>query len=315
LERDFNAAADQLERALANIVGGARTIGTATREIVSAADDLSRRTEQQAANLEETVAAIKEITTTFGKTAEGARHASDAVSMARADAEKSGDVVHKAVEAMSRIEKSSQDIGQIISVIDEIAFQTNLLALNAGVEAARAGEAGRGFAVVACEVRSLAQRSAEASKEIKKLISMSTSEVEEGVGLVMETGKALERIVAQVADINQLIGEMATGASEQSMALQQINAAVGRMDQDTQKNAAMVEETTAATHQLRRETEELVHSVKDFTIDEADSLRQADSKASAKPTTRTALKNVAGAGGAAVRKNAPEVAEENWDEF
>ncbi|MBI1868405.1 MAG: hypothetical protein HYS06_08955 [Methylocystis sp.] len=316
LEQDFNAAADQLERALADIIGGAHTIGAATRQIAAAADDLSHRTERQAANIEETVASIKEITTTVGKTAQGARHASEAMSMARSDAEKSGEVVHKAIEAMSRIEKSSQNIGQIISVIDEIAFQTNLLALNAGVEAARAGEAGRGFAVVASEVRSLAQRSAEAAKEIKKLISISTSEVDEGVSLVMETGKALERIVAQVAQINQLIREMASGVTEQSTALQQINVAVGQMDQDTQKNAAMVEETTAATHRLRRESEDLVHSVQDFTIDKANVRRQAGSQATTKLPTRAALKSVAGAGdGAAVRTNAPEAKEESWEEF
>ena len=158
---------------------------------------------------------------------------------------------------MNGIEKSSQQIGQIIGVIDEIAFQTNLLALNAGVEAARAGDAGRGFAVVASEVRALAQRSAEAAKEIKALISTSTTQVGQGVDLVAETGKALERIFTQVAEIDTIVTDIATCAHEQATGLQEVNTAVNQMDQVTQQNAAMVEELTAASHTLSRETEEL----------------------------------------------------------
>ncbi len=256
----------QLEAAIRHVAGGADLIGTASMEITSAADDLSRRTEQQAASIEETVAAISEITSTVGKTASGAQHASAVVSTTKNDAEKSGEVVKRAVEAINRIDKSSQNIAQIIGVIDEIAFQTNLLALNAGVEAARAGVAGRGFAVVASEVRALAQRSAEAAKEIKGLISSSTQEVSEGVTLVVEAGKALDRIVGAVAQIDDIVSEIAFGASEQATSLQQINTAVSQMDQDVQKNAAMVEETTAATHNLKRETEALISSIASFRL-------------------------------------------------
>jgi methyl-accepting chemotaxis protein len=266
LQEDFNAAMTQLEAAIRHVAGGADLIGTASMEITSAADDLSRRTEQQAASIEETVAAISEITSTVGKTASGAQHASAVVSTTKNDAEKSGEVVKRAVEAINRIDKSSQNIAQIIGVIDEIAFQTNLLALNAGVEAARAGVAGRGFAVVASEVRALAQRSAEAAKEIKGLISSSTQEVSEGVTLVVEAGKALDRIVGAVAQIDDIVSEIAFGASEQATSLQQINTAVSQMDQDVQKNAAMVEETTAATHNLKRETEALISSIASFRL-------------------------------------------------
>ena len=184
------------------VSGNTQAIRSGADEISTAADDLSRRTEQQASSLEETAAALEEITVTVKKTAEGAKHARDIVSTAKVDAEKSGEVVREAMAAMTGIDKSSKQIGQIIGVIDEIAFQTNLLALNAGVEAARAGDAGRGFAVVASEVRALAQRSAEAAKEIKGLISASTAQVDQGVRLVGRTGEALGRIVTQVIEIN-----------------------------------------------------------------------------------------------------------------
>jgi methyl-accepting chemotaxis protein len=175
------------------------------------------------------------------------------VATAKADAERSGAVVDKAVDAMSQIEASSNAIGQIISVIDEIAFQTNLLALNAGVEAARAGDSGRGFAVVASEVRTLAQRSAEAAKEIKVLISTSSSQVVEGVTSVGEAGKALRRIAAQIADINAVVSEIAASAQEQATGLAQVNTVVNQMDQVTQQNAAMVEEMTASSQSLAQE--------------------------------------------------------------
>ena len=186
--------------------------------------------------------------------------------MADEDAKKGAVVVRQAVEAMDAIAKSSQQISQIIGVIDEIAFQTNLLALNAGVEAARAGEAGRGFAVVASEVRALAQRSADAAREIKGLISTSTTQVNRGVSLVAETGKSLERIVAQVADVNEVIAEIASGAKEQSIALAEVNTAIGQMDQVTQQNATMVEETTAASHSLSQETEQLADLIGQFRV-------------------------------------------------
>ena len=257
LRVDFNASLEALEHSMVAITANAHAIRSGTGEISSAADDLSRRTEQQASSLEETAAALEQITATVKKTAEGAKHARDVVSTAKVDADKSGEVVREAMTAMTGIEKSSKQISQIIGVIDEIAFQTNLLALNAGVEAARAGDAGRGFAVVASEVRALAQRSAEAAKEIKGLISASTAQVDQGVTLVTQTGKALERIVAQVVEINAIITDIAASAQEQATGLQQVNAAVNEMDKVTQQNAAMVEETTAAAHSLAGETEEL----------------------------------------------------------
>ncbi|HEY8261686.1 MAG TPA: methyl-accepting chemotaxis protein [Methylosinus sp.] len=307
LQDDFNAAITQLETALARVAGSAGAIGSGSSQIAAAADDLSRRTEQQAASLEQTAAALEEITVTVKKSAEGAVHASEVVGATKTEAERSGAIVRRAVEAMGRIEKSSREIGQIIGVIDEIAFQTNLLALNAGVEAARAGEAGKGFAVVASEVRALAQRSAEAAKEIKGLIQTSTVEVEQGVDLVGETGKALETIVGQVAEIDNVVTDIAAGAREQATSLAEVNTAVGQMDQNTQKNAAMVEETTAASHSLRRETEELMRAVASF--------RLGENGAPARPqgAQRPAMKTMARAGGgAAVREAAPE---DEWAEF
>ena len=203
------------------------------------------------------------------KSAEGASHAREVVAAADEDAKKSAVVVRQAVEAMDAIAKSAQQISQIIGVIDEIAFQTNLLALNAGVEAARAGDAGRGFAVVASEVRALAQRSAEAAKEIKGLISASTTQVDHGVKLVAETGKSLERIMAQVAEINDVVGDIAAGAKEQATGLDEVNTAINQMDQVTQQNAAMVEESTAASHSLSQETAQLSELVGQFQVGRA----------------------------------------------
>ena len=266
LRVDFNAASERLEHTLAGMVGSAQIIRNGAAEIAGAADDLSRRTERQAAGLEETAAALDEITATVRKTATGAKAAAEVVLAARGDAQTSGDVVQQAVAAMSGIEKSAAEISQIIGVIDEIAFQTNLLALNAGVEAARAGEAGRGFAVVASEVRALAQRSAEAAKEIKALISASSQQVGSGVLLVGQTGEVLQRIVGRVAEIDALVGEIAASANEQSNGLAQVNTAVNQMDQVTQQNAAMVEESTAASHSLSTEAESLAASAARFRV-------------------------------------------------
>lgn len=257
LQNDFNSAVSQLQQAMVEIANSTATIHVGTSEISEASDGLSRRTEQQAASLEETAAALDEITATVRRTAQGADNARCAVSQAREEAERSGQVVRSAVEAMGQIEASAKEITQIIGVIDEIAFQTNLLALNAGVEAARAGDAGRGFAVVASEVRALAQRSAEAAKEIKALISTSSSQVKDGVELVGQTGVVLDRIASQVLSIDRIVGEIAASAQEQSSALEQVNSAVNQMDQMTQQNAAMVEETTAAGHSLRHEAKSL----------------------------------------------------------
>ncbi|HEX8902735.1 methyl-accepting chemotaxis protein [Vitreimonas sp.] len=266
LRKDFNAAIAQLREAMSVISMNSDGIRSGAGEISQAADDLSRRTEQQAASLEETAAALDEITATVARSATGANKANETVHSAKANAEHGGKVVREAIEAMSEIEESSRQITQIIGVIDEIAFQTNLLALNAGVEAARAGEAGRGFAVVAMEVRALAQRSAEAAKEIKSLIARSSEQVESGVARVGETGQALTGIVSQVAEISALVGEIATSAQEQATALVQINAAINHMDQATQQNAAMVEQSTAASHSLAREADELASLVARFEL-------------------------------------------------
>jgi len=261
---DFNAAILAIRDAMRGIAAAGDQLRTGSGEIASAADQLSQRTEQQAASLEQTAAALDQITATVKRSAEGAGQASKVASAARVDAERSGEVVRQAVDAMSQIETSSKQIAQIIGVIDEIAFQTNLLALNAGVEAARAGDAGRGFAVVAQEVRALAQRSADAAREIKTLISNSNDHVDHGVKLVGETGSALGDIVGKVAQIDGLINEIARSSSEQAAGLNQVNAAVNQMDQVTQRNAAMVEQTNAAAAGLLTEAEQLGASIARF---------------------------------------------------
>ena len=308
LRGDFNAAMEQLQRTIIEVASNSAGVRTASTEISQASDNLSRRTEQQAASLEETAAALDEITATVRKTAEGAGQARDAVGSARADAERSGVVVRDAVAAMSEIENSAQQISQIIGVIDEIAFQTNLLALNAGVEAARAGDAGRGFAVVASEVRALAQRSADAAKEIKALISASSQQVDRGVNLVGETGKVLERIVTQVTQINGVVTEIAASAEEQSTGLQQVNTAVNQMDQVTQQNAAMVEEATAASHALTSEADTLARLISRFEL--GDKAQPQAAAPQHRPVAQ--MRTTAPRGGAA-----PAFAthEDSWDEF
>ncbi|ATN35405.1 methyl-accepting chemotaxis protein [Rhizobium sp. ACO-34A] len=250
LRTDFNHSIDKLNGALSQLRNETLGIEASSAEMRSASQDLSKRTEQQASSLEEASAALEEITSTVRSSSAKADEASTLAMAARKSTEGSGKVVSDAIEAMSRIENASAEISKIINVIDEIAFQTNLLALNAGVEAARAGEAGKGFAVVAQEVRELAQRSANAAKDIKALITKSGEEVSGGVSLVRETGKALQEIAGQVASINDHIAAIATAAREQSAGLNEISSSVNHMDQFTQKNAAMVEETTAVTHRL-----------------------------------------------------------------
>jgi len=266
LRTDFNQAMTRLQESLTAIDARGQGLRQGGAEIAQSADDLSRRTEQQAASLEQTAAALNEITATVQRTAEGAVEARDLVMAAKAQAEDSGGVVREAVRAMGEIEAGAQQISRIIGVIDEIAFQTNLLALNAGVEAARAGEAGRGFAVVATEVRALAQRAADAAKEIKTLISSSTRQVTEGVGRVGETGRALTEIADRIMRINAVVAQIAGSAQEQATGLKEVNIAVDKMEQVTERNAAMVEAVTTATRRMSEDTEVLASEIAQFEL-------------------------------------------------
>ncbi|CAG1004474.1 MAG: PAS domain S-box protein [Rhizobiaceae bacterium] len=319
LRLDFNATIEALRGAMRAIVEGADAVRSGTGEINRASDDLSKRTEQQAASLEETAAALEELTGTVRKTADGAKKADTTVASTRNDAEKSGEIVKQAVAAMQQIETSSRQISQIIGVIDEIAFQTNLLALNAGVEAARAGEAGRGFAVVASEVRALAQRSAEAAKEIKTLISTSSEHVDNGVKLVASTGEALIRIVAAFSGISDLVGEMAASAQAQATGIAQINVAINQMDQSTQQNAAMVEQATAASYSLAKEADSMAALVTKFDLGDAASRPQSRRpEPVAAPAPRAPQARTIGFGAqrsSALRKPAPEADADAWQEF
>ena len=325
LREDFNSASVKLENSMQAVLSGTAGISSGAGEIATAADDLSRRTEQQAASLEQTAAALEQITATVKRTAENAKEAGTIVTSAKKAAEEGGRVVETAIDAMGQIEKSSKQITDIIGVIDEIAFQTNLLALNAGVEAARAGDAGKGFAVVASEVRALAQRSAEAAKEIKTLIKDSGSHVSSGVKLVGESGQALKNIVEQVIAINSLVNEMAQAAQQQSTGIEEVNVAVGQMDQVTQQNAAMVEESTAASRNLADETSELARlvgffRVTDAPVQERAPVRSARPAAPVRLQPRAAAKSARPAArranGAALAPDMRPVADEaDWQEF
>ncbi|MCM2291978.1 globin-coupled sensor protein [Allorhizobium sp. BGMRC 0089] len=251
LRDNFNNALDALAAAFEDIRHEAGQVTANTQELTRATDDMAKRTEQQAAALEETVSALEQIGVISKQSAERSREAQTVTSHAAEAAGKSGEIVTTAVAAMGAIEESSQKISQIIGVIDEISFQTNLLALNAGVEAARAGEAGKGFAVVAQEVRALAQRSANAAKEIKALIDRSSQDVANGVQLVHQTGDVLRTISDQVREVDSHIAAIARAAQEQAVGVGEINTAISSMDRLTQQNAAMVEETNASTHTLQ----------------------------------------------------------------
>ncbi len=267
LRTDFNQALDSLSDVMSAVVESAASINNGAGDIRQASDDLSMRTEQQAASLEETAAAMDEITSTVREAAEDAKRANEVVGATWTEAEQSGDIVQRAVEAMNGIERASAEINDIISVIDGIAFQTNLLALNAGVEAARAGEAGKGFAVVASEVRALAQRSADAAKDVKSKITASTQQVDSGVELVSETGASLQRIIGRIKEVSTLVSSISTSAEQQANGLQQVNTAVTEMDGVTQQNAAMVEQATAAARTLSGEADALARQISRFHID------------------------------------------------
>ncbi|MCJ8521547.1 methyl-accepting chemotaxis protein [Pseudorhizobium tarimense] len=266
LRDNFNEALSHLEAAMARVNAKGIDISGSKEEIRRASNELSQRTERQAANLEETSAALDELTVAVRQTAEGAHEAAERVTAVSTEASRSDAVVTQAIEAMSGIERSSDEISKIIGVIDDIAFQTNLLALNAGVEAARAGESGKGFAVVAQEVRELAQRSAAAAKEIKDQISRSSGQVENGVLLVGEAGEALKRIADQVKAASEIVTKISHSASEQDTTLRSISSSLNQLDAATQHNAAMAEETTASAEALAVDTEELLTLIRNFRV-------------------------------------------------
>jgi len=264
---DVNVTIERLREVVLGISDGSHSIFNTSREVADGSQDLSDRTEQQASNLEETASAMEEIAATVKKNADNAQHANQLAGEARNVAAAGGKEVEQAVQAMSQIASSSDRIADIMGMIDEIAFQTNLLALNAAVEAARAGEAGKGFAVVAQEVRSLAQRSGEASKDIKRLIGESTGHIRRGVGLVTGAGKTLEGIVSSVRAVADLVADIALASKEQSTGVEEVNLSVTKMEEMTQHNAALVEESAAAARSLEEHARHLNELVGFFKVD------------------------------------------------
>jgi methyl-accepting chemotaxis protein len=316
LRTDFNEACSGLQTTILGVGEMVETVQGDVREIAGASDNLSRRTEHQAATLEQTAAALAQITAAVNSAAEAARNALAVVTEARGNAESSGRVVEEAVAAMGEISQSSRQISRIVSVIDDIAFQTNLLALNAGVEAARAGDAGRGFAVVASEVRALAQRSSEAAREIGGLIAASGRHVEKGVDLVGEAGEALSRIAASVNGISDHVANIVHSAQEQSTSLNEVNGSMTQLDQVTQQNAAMFEETSAASQSLMSQAEALAAQMARFHVGDktprAQRPTQSAPPAAATPAPRVAAPRTAPAsdGALALRASEPD-----WEDF
>jgi methyl-accepting chemotaxis protein len=269
VQQEFNEAMARLQETMQATADAARDVTSAAAEISASTTDLSERTEQQAAGLEETSASMEQISATVKKNAENAREANALTADARQVADRGSAVLAATVEAMSRIEESSRKIGDIIGVIDEIARQTNLLALNAAVEAARAGEAGRGFAVVASEVRALAQRSSQAAKDIKDLITNSSDQVQQGVELVNRTGVSLNDIAAAIKKASLLVADIATASSEQAIGIDQVNKALTQMDEVTQQNSALVEENAATAKTLESQSAAMGERVAFFRIGHA----------------------------------------------
>ena len=289
LKQDVNATSEKLAEIVGNITGSTEAISQASAEVSSGSADLAERTEQQASSLEETAASMEQLGATVRSASESAQRANRMAADARGSAEQGGVVAGQAVDAMKRIEQASRKITEIIGVIDEIAFQTNLLALNAAVEAARAGDAGKGFAVVAQEVRVLAQRSAQASKEIKTLILDSDQQVQSGVDLVKQAGSSLTGIVAGVQQVAALISEIASASQEQASALDEINSAVSAMDEMTQKNAALVEETTAAAQSMAGQASDLAVLVSFFKLEQQQHRAAAGAGAARPAASRPAV--------------------------
>jgi methyl-accepting chemotaxis protein len=263
---DFNRAMAQLKETIGAISSSTSEVASAASEIATATTDLSQRTEEQAASLEETSASMEQISATVKKNAENAQQANQSAGATREVANRGGEVVSQAITAMSRIDESSRQISDIISVIDEIARQTNLLALNAAVEAARAGDAGRGFAVVAAEVRTLAQRSSQAAKDIKDLITTSNSQVKDGVDLVNRAGQSLKEIVASIEGVAQIVADIANASAEQAGGIDQVNKALTQMDQVTQQNSALVEQNAATAKNLQQQSAAMSTSVGVFKL-------------------------------------------------
>jgi methyl-accepting chemotaxis protein len=276
---DLQRALQEMQKGLGAMVRQVRdasgNIATASHEIASGNQDLSARTEQTASNLQETVASLSQLTSTVQQTASSSQLANQLSASALGSATQGGQVVQQAVQSMHEITTSSRKIGDIIGLIDSIAFQTNILALNAAVEAARAGEQGRGFAVVAGEVRNLAQRSAQAASEIKGLIQSSEQAVGGGVRHVEEAGKAMQEIVGSVQRVGDIIGEITAASSEQSSGIGQVNQSVGDIDRMTQQNAALVEESAAAAQSLREQAARLAQVVSQFRLDDNAGLMQS----------------------------------------
>ncbi|MDF1609840.1 methyl-accepting chemotaxis protein [Hoeflea sp. YIM 152468] len=313
LRGDFNSSMESLERLVAELGGSARQMSEGSNGVCADAERISQRTEQQAVSLEQTAAAIGRITDNVQTASKRAGEAGQLVDEATKNASVSEEIVSKAVSAMTAIEGSSRQIGQIITVIDEIAFQTNLLALNAGVEAARAGEAGKGFAVVAQEVRELAQRSATAAKEINALIETSTTQVTSGVTLVNQTGTALRSIGDQVKHINEYICKIVDTARDQAADISEINAAVGDMDKNTQQNAGLVSDTTQSIRRLASDADGLVSKLAVFRVNESETPKAAAATAGSRPAVAAAGRQSPVA--ARSHGNAAAAAAQEWDEF
>ena len=320
-----NGLIDTMTSVVVKIRASAREVTSASAEIAASTTDLSQRTEEQAASLEETSASMEEMSATVKKNADNAQQANQSAGATRDVADRGGQVVAKAVEAMARIEESSRKISDIIGVIDEIARQTNLLALNAAVEAARAGEAGRGFAVVASEVRSLAQRSSQAAKDIKDLITNSNSQVKDGVDLVNRAGTALNEIVESIKKVAVVISDIAAASAEQATGIEQVNKALTQMDEVTQQNSALVEENAATAKTLEQQAKAMSDEVGVFRVDEAETeLSAAAPKrpvaAAAKPARPATPKRAAAVNGGPVGRMQAALAtavrnDPDWQEF